>query len=229
MTTLAGVLAAATPTDAHAQAESWRYEIVPFLWAAGLDGQVGIGDASAPVDVSFSDLVEFVNVGAAMRMIARRPPVSWMGEVSFVELENESGTALGPLRVRSSQTYAEGALLYELSSAIALYGGLRFQQLDTVVQVSNLRGDRDEGWVDGFVGGRWTPVVSDRWVAWLRGDVGAGGSDLVWLAEAGGGYRWTERWGAYLAYRMLDTDYEHGSFAYDVRQSGMMIGFGVRF
>jgi hypothetical protein len=48
-------------------------------------------------------------------------------------------------------------------------------------------------------------------------------------SAAGAGYRWGTRWGTYLAYRLLDTDYENGGFLYDVRQEGVLFGFGIRF
>jgi hypothetical protein len=221
-------LALCVTTHTHA-AEEWSYEIIPFIWAAGIDGREGVNGSITDVSASFDDLLEFVNVGAAMRVNARRPPVGWFGEASFVELEDTIGTPQGTVRVKSSQTYAEGGISYEFNSAFALYGGLRFQQLDTRIDTTAEHASDTRDWIDGIVGARWTPVVSDHWIAWARADAGGGSSDLVWLAEAGAGYRWTQRWAAYLAYRLLDTDYEHGGFLYDVRQQGLMLGFGARF
>jgi hypothetical protein len=219
-------LCAATATRA---AEDWSYEIVPFLWAAGIDGREGVNGSVAEVSASFQELLDLVNIGGAMRFTAHRPPVGWFGEASFVELEDTVDSALGSTRIKSSQTYGEGGLSYEFDSALALYGGLRFQQLDTRIDTTAAHQSDTKDWIDAIVGVRWTPVSADHWIAWARADAGGGSSDLVWLAEAGGGYRWTERWGAYLAYRLLDTDYEHGGFLYDVRQQGLMLGFGARF
>jgi hypothetical protein len=120
-------------TDTHA--DEWTYEIIPFLWAASLDGREGLNGFTADVSASFSDLVEFVNVGASTRFTARRPPVAWFAEASYVELEDDVGTSIGTLRVRSAQTFRELGLSYELDSALALYGGIRFQQLDTRINI----------------------------------------------------------------------------------------------
>jgi hypothetical protein len=219
----------AIPVTASAQ-EDWTYEVSPFLWAAGLDGRVEVGGAGTDVDEKFSDLLEFVDIGLALRIVARRPPVGWFGEASYVKLKDDATTpTLGPIRVDSTQTYAEGGVLYEFNSAFALYGGLRYQSLETELSTTGVHLDQTEDWIDGIVGARWTPLVSDFWVLWARGDVGGGGSDLVWLAEVGGGYRWNSTWGAYLAYRVLDTDYKHSGFVYDMKQSGLLFGFGYRF
>jgi hypothetical protein len=106
---------------------------------------------------------------------------------------------------------------------------VRFQDLGSVLEAPSARLESDRSWVDGVGGVRWTPVSTEHWSMWVRADVGGGGSKLVWLAEAGGGYHWGSRWSAYLAYRTLDTDYEHNGFVYDMRLSGLLLGFGVRF
>jgi hypothetical protein len=62
---------------------------------------------------------------------------------------------------------------------------------------------------------------------WLRGDIGAGGSDLVWLAAIGGGYRFNDRVALLLGYRHLDTDFEEDGFTWDVALAG--VGVGVEF
>jgi len=209
--------------------EKWEYEIVPFLWAASIDGREGVRGFSTEVHADFSDLVEFVDTGAAMRVYARRPPLGWFGEANYVELESDVGSALGPVSLRSTSTIAELGLSYELTPQLAVYGGARYQNVSGVISTSLTRTSESKGWVDAMVGGRWTPLTSEHWVLWVRADAGGGSSDFVWLAEAGGGYRWGTRWGAYLAYRSLDTDYRDGGFLYDLRQSGLLFGFGIRF
>lgn len=128
-------------------ADSWSYEASPFLWAAGIDGREGPGNLATHVDASFDDLIKFVDVGASLRFVARRPPVGWFAEASYVSLKDDVTLPTGST--------------------------VRF--------------------------------------------------------TTGGSYRWGERWGVYAAYRLLDTDYEHGGFVYDIRQAGMLFGFGFRF
>ncbi len=220
----------ANVTCAQSNSESsWSYEIVPYAWAASIEGREGFGGTTADISADFSDLVEFVNVGASMRVFARKPPVAWFGEASYVDLGSDFDTPIGGGRLKSSQTFAEGGLSYELNDAFSVYGGLRFQELDTKLTIAGQRASDSRSWVDAMVGGQWSPLRSEHWVAWVRGDAGGGSSDLVWLGEAGGGYRWAERWGAYLAYRVLGTDYESGGFRYNVRQKGLLFGFGIRF
>jgi hypothetical protein len=228
----AALIAVLCAAGARAQdsdsADSWSYELIPYLWASALDGRVGAGSASSDVSASFQDLSQFRNVGFAMRMTATREPVQWYGEASFVQLEGNTIAAAGPTRVKTTQTLAEVGLSYDFNDALAAYAGVRYQDIIGVLQGPNYRTDNEQDWLDGYAGVRWTPIRTERWSAWLRGDAGAGGSKFTWLAEAGGGYHWGSRWAAYLAYRVLGTDYEHGGLLYDVKLSGLLLGFGIR-
>ena len=224
---LAGLLSLAT-CAAHA-GDTWSHEATPFLWTAGLDGHVGFSDSPVEISDTFKDLVGLANVGAAMRITARRAPVGWFGEASWMEADNNVSSASGPVMLQMTQTFAEGGLLYELDPKFALYGGLRYQGVNTSLDSASTHATRNEGWIDAIAGVRWTPLTTDNWVTWARADAGGGSSKLVWLAEAGGGYRWGKRWSAYLSYRILDTHYEHETFLYDVQQNGLLIGFGFRY
>jgi hypothetical protein len=56
-TAVGATLAIAAASSAQAQDQNWSFEVAPYLWAAGLDTDITIGDRTATVDRSFSDLV----------------------------------------------------------------------------------------------------------------------------------------------------------------------------
>lgn len=214
----------------EAHADSWEHELTAVLWASGLDGRESIGPVSVDVDASFGDLVEFLDVGGAMRFTAQRENIGWFIEASYVELSDDTTVLTIPTTVEFAQTIAEAGLSFDVIEHFALYGGARYQALDVEITNPVLRSiRRDVDWVDAIAGVRWTPFATDAWRAWLRADIGAGGSDLQWLAEAGLAWRFASSWTAQLAYRTLDVDYESDRFGYDMRQSGLLLGIGVRF
>lgn len=224
-------LAALFVVSAEASDDSaWEQELTVVLWASGLEGRESLGPLIVNVDASFSDLLEFVNAGGALRYVIAREPVAWFMEASYVELENDATSPIGRARVELGQTIAEGGLSVEIAEQFALYGGARYQALDLEIQqlaLGSIR--RDTDWIDAIAGFRWTPIEENVWHAWLRADVGAGGADFQWLAEAGIALRFASMWSASVAYRTLDVDYESGRFRYDMRQSGVLLGIGVRF
>jgi hypothetical protein len=41
--------------------EGWRVRLTPYLWGPGIEGTVGIGNRSADVDATFSDILRELN------------------------------------------------------------------------------------------------------------------------------------------------------------------------
>ena len=58
---LAAVAISATAVPAHSQADpGWKFELTPYLWAAGMSGTVSVNDrpnAGLEVEQSFSDIL----------------------------------------------------------------------------------------------------------------------------------------------------------------------------
>ena len=214
--------------DARAE-EQWSFELVPFVWASGLDGEQRIGEVTANIDAPFSDLIHFVNIGGWLRFSAHREPWSTYAEIAYVELEEDGIGPLGNTKVTVTQTLGEAGVGYWFSDKFSVYGGLRYQDVDNQIGIGSVAAQDSANWVDGVVGVQLTPVASDHWLLWLRGDVGGGSSELVWLAETGVGWSWDEPYALYVAYRLLDTDYRTNTFAYHMQQSGFLLGFGFRF
>jgi len=108
-----------------AQAEDkWSFELVPFVWASGLDGQQSIGNVSANIDAPFSDLIHFVNIGGWLRFSAHREPWSAYAEVAYIELEEDGIGPLGNTEVAVTQTLAEAGVGYWFSDKFSVDGGL---------------------------------------------------------------------------------------------------------
>src|SRR4051812_9324848 len=148
-----------------------------------MQGHESVQGMPAELSTSISDLIHLVDVGAAMRFSARRGPVTWFAEANYIQLEGDAASALGPVRTSSDETFGEGGIAYDLAPAVSLYGGLRYRQVQTSVYTSATLSAADESWVDAIVGIRWLPVQSERWLVWVRGDVGTGESSTAWLLE----------------------------------------------
>lgn len=215
---------------APARAESkWSYELTPFLSFSGLNGQQGIGDVEVDVDTSFKDLFSDLNIGGWLRFSARHEPWSFYAEVAHIEYEDEIVGPLGNTEIATTQMLGEAGISYWFNDTFSVYAGARYQDVDNEIQLGGASTEGKQSWTDGVLGAQWTPVASENWLVWLRGDVGGGSSDRVWLVEGGVGYSWDEAYALYLSYRLLDTDYSKDDFFYDMQQSGLMMGFGVRF
>src|SRR4051794_16147809 len=104
-TALAVITCAASVNACFASAEKWQFELVPFLWSAGMQGHESVQGMPAQLSTSINDLVHLVDVGAATRFTARRAPVTWYAEGNYVRLDGEDTSPLGPVQTRSDETF----------------------------------------------------------------------------------------------------------------------------
>lgn len=207
----------------------WRYVIAPYTWGTSIDGTIGANQREVDVSADFSDIVEFVDIAGALRFEAIKQ-WGFFGDVWFANLSDDEDTPLGKAEVSFDQMIAEAGLLYAFRPDVTGYFGARHQDLDGEIGIPII-GTRgvDRNWTDAIVGVRYTPAFGNKWEGILRADVGAGDSDLTWLAEAGVGYRFSDSWSGQLAYRHLYTDLDAGDFRWDVAQEGFGLAVTYRF
>lgn len=232
------LLAVASP----ASAGEWKHEVAPYLWGAALDGSVGIGGISADADLSFSDILDNLEMGFMGAYRATRDRYSITMDVVYMGLGATGHGPGGLLKadVDVDQLGLSADVGYAATERFTVYGGLRYVALDSTVKLTGPQGgtqsaDTDEDWVDPYVGARYTIPFSDIWSANLQGDIGGFGvgSDFTWQAIASVRWRITPRTGMAMAYRYLDMDYENGNgsnaFKYDMANSGPALGVVFTF
>lgn len=225
--TLIGVLLASISLTSQAE---WNFRLAPYLWAANLDGTTTIAGRDIDFDASFDDLVSSLEAGGALRFEAETETWGLFADGFIVKLKEDQQTAVGTLDFSVKQEIMEGGVTYRVSEQLKIYGGARYQKVDTDVTLPAI-GDRGAGdsWADGIIGLQWEPVKTDKWALAAHADIGAGDSDSVWRFGVGGGYHFNDTVSLLLAYRYLDTDYESDQFKWDVSQNGFGIGLGFRW
>lgn len=223
-----------------------KWIVALYMWMYGMDGTVTVHNVDADVDVGFDDILE--NLDFALQGHVECWSGQWGGffDGQYGELSGD-GT-VGPIGAEVTSTLAVIELgvarrffdrtLEESSdrhfTADALLGA-RYYGLGAEIDfdppaLSTI--DRDQDWVDGFVGARCQWDFAKRFTLGARGDVGGfdigDASDLAWQAEALFGWRMGKSATLAAGYRILDVDYDHGGFGYDVRLSGPLIGVAFR-
>ncbi len=222
-----GILLVSLSTNAQAE---WKYQVTPYLWAASLDGTTKVAGREIDFNTDFGDLISYVDAGVAARFDARSDRWGYFLDGFFIKLSADSDRQIGAIKVTNDQKIVEAGLSYVLSEQFDLIVGGRYQKIDqglSLPVIGNLNGG--DSWVDGFIGAIWQPVNTDKWTLKLRGDIGTGDSDSVWQVGIGGGYRFNQTWSMLVAYRYLSTDFESNQFKWDVDQSGLGLGLGIRW
>lgn len=227
-----GLVALLSCPPATADAPPWRFAIIPYLWGPGIDGTLGIGGRDVDVDASFSDLLELVDIAGSLRFEAVKGRWGGYGDLWLAELSSQTDVpVLGKIDTELDMSIAEAGAIHRVAEPLDVYLGLRSQRLDTEIRFQNLLAPRakEVTITDVVAGARYTAMLGERWALRLRGDVGAGDSDLTWLAQLAGSYRFSRRWSGSIAYRHLQTDYDETGFSYDMALQGLGLGASYRW
>jgi hypothetical protein len=221
--------------------DKWQFQFVPYLWFAGIKGQVGIGDRVADVDADFGDIFDRLNFGFMAALEARKGKFLLLSDLLYLKVSAENATP-GALfsSVKATQKvfmFEEDAgyrLLEKNGSSLDAFAGIRFWHLHTRLLFTpgispELEVSGSKNWVDGIAGLRGRAYVSKNVFVFGKGDAGGGGSDLTYQLLGGAGLTFRERFSFVLAYRYLHVNYDRDNFLFDVGIKGPAIGFGIKF
>jgi hypothetical protein len=238
-TVLAGLaLLAATPLHA----EGWKHEFSPYLWGSAMEGTTGVGDVTADVDLSFSDILDNLEVGFMGVYRGTSDRFSLTVDSIYMDLGATERARGGSIRadIDVKQLALAVAAGYKVTERFELQGGLRYIDLSADVAATGPQGNTrragtDESWVDPYVGALYIVPLSEAWSMNLYGDVGGFGvgSDFAWQGLLNFRWQFSERAGALVAYRHMAMDYESGRgsnrFLFDMSFSGPALGIVLTF
>jgi hypothetical protein len=216
---------------------------VPYLWAAGLKGTLGIRGQASEVDLSFSDVLDKLDGGLFLPVEIRKGRWGVMIELMLMRLSDQAGTP-GPLfekvNVTANQTTVELSIRYRIlerqTMGVDLAAGGRLWHLNDQLSFTRASGpdvlvEAGQRWIDPSIGVRAIADLSSHWSILARADVGGFGvgSDFSWHALGGIGYI-LDPVTIWAGYRHLDVDYvnEKDGFTFDIANSGLIMGVAIR-
>jgi hypothetical protein len=230
--------------------ETWQFRLTPYLWFAGLKGDVATiaGAPAAPINISPSDAVADTEASLMLLIDAKRGRHGVFADLLYSDVESDDELIPPPinlaLRSITRTTIVSLAYQYEVfnreQAIVDVLLGARYWRIDAELRFGSGTGgpldgrrvDNDESWIDPLVGikGR-IPLGSSKF--YIEGGVGLGGfgvgSDLFYEFNGGGGYQWSRTISTTIGYRIFDVDYEDDGFVYDVRQQGWQLGLTWAF
>ena len=240
----AGTGSSAPQSASSGSSDTWQFTVAPYLFLAGMNGDVDIGGLSTDVDASVGALLERLEFAIASRFEVRKGPWAGLFDVNFMALGDQTSLPLGgQVDVDIDMLIFESALSYQMGSGptrTEVFGGIRYVRQNmkavTVGGVApGLRRDFVPNWVDPIIGVRLTHQISPRAAFLARGDIGGfgAGSEFTWNIEAGAEFSLTRRLGLQVFFKTLGIDYQEGAgssfYKYDVITPGVVIGLPIRF
>lgn len=225
--------------------DGWTYTAAVYMWAPGIDGTMAaFGAPAADASASIGEILDRFDAGFMGIGEARRGRFSVAGDVFWVRLVEDGGSAPGPIPSRVTVTtessmwtgVAGYALMHGETATLDAFAGARLWSVDNQLRFESgpLEGAaaRDDAtWVDPLVGLKGLARLGANY--FVRGWVVVGGfgaaSDSMWDVMAAVGYRASDTFSVAAGYRMLGVDYRDDGFAYDIEQSGPMLGVTLEF
>lgn len=227
--------------------EEWKFKLSPYIWFAGLEGDVGPlkGVPPSHVDISASDAFSDTESSFMGILSGKKGRHGFFSDFFYSDLKSretlDSGTST-KLTTTTETTMITLAYSYNVVSEremnLDLLAGGRWWQIDADIKIkslipeANLSDDNTESWFDPLVGFRGHVPISDT-NFFVTGGAGYGGfginADHFYEISANMGYQWTNALATVAGYRKLDLDYDQNDFQYDAKQEGWQIGLTWSF
>jgi opacity protein-like surface antigen len=233
------VLGAEQKTEnALKNSNKWNIEFTPYFWAAELKGDATLRGRTGSVDVSFSDIIDKLDIAFMGRAEAWKGKWGLYFDGLYMDLGADFTTPRGLVStdIDVKMTVFDFGIGHQLLKApvgknddqmlsFDLLGGGRYINLDGEIDiktngpladiVSGRTFGRREEWVEPVIGGRLLWNMSDKLATGVRFDFGGfgigEGSNLSWNLVAGIDYKLKKNMSLKAGYRILDLDYDSGS------------------
>jgi hypothetical protein len=219
--------------------DEWDAElsIHGWLWSSKGTAEVLPPQGGVPVDASFGNMDGPLDPGGSVRIETKTSLSTLMIGATYLhldqerEVEFEGGTARGELN--TTQWVLDAGASYRLARDFELLGAARYYLIRTDSRFGSVEiANEDRSWMDVFLGGRVTSSHGPVTLS-IRGDIGAGGSNLAWFGNAVLAYRMGGRTSLRAEYRILSADREGKQssehLGWDVVQNGLGLGIGLGF
>jgi opacity protein-like surface antigen len=232
----------------------WTFDFTPYIWGAGMSGKVEAGALpTINVDMSFSDILDNLDAGLMGAFEARKGRWGFLFDAIYMKLK-DSGTAsrtgAGPIGATATASAELEMKQYLYAAAVAyravegrapldVIGGLRYSSIEASAQIDGsffgqagtVARSAKKDWVDPYVGVRVLQPLASHWTLVGYVDIGGFGfgSDFTWQTLVGVNYEFSKMFAGKFGYRYISVDYDKDGFVYDMANSGLYLGVGIRF
>jgi opacity protein-like surface antigen len=245
---IVAIILIAIPAKAEtdsSQKSSWQFDFTPYLWLAGIDGDVRSGRFSTGgAEATFTDIFQDLNGAFLGTFEVRKGRWGILLDAVYLDISGTTETpdrAIGNVHTELTQGMYSLAGIYRLVEkplALDLLAGARYATVSTDLVVEPgkypkiLEGrsvSESINWWDGFVGLRGLISLSKRWSLVGYAELGAGGSNFTFQGIAGVNLQVAKHFMLRGGYRYLMIDVQDSLFVYDVQIGGPYLGLGIVF
>ena len=230
-------------------ADSWRYEVTPYVWGPGIKGTLNFNNSLArSADMNTSNVLSALKSGGMIAGEAHYGHWGVMGDLVSATLQHSGsvpvygGQATIADKVTLQQTVLTGAATYTLVNNKDAYldGLLGVRAIDITATLNgNLDGTNisktissKTSTVDPIIGAKGRYRIADSsWYLPAYADIGSGGgtTNLTWQVAAGIGKTFNQLIDASLTYRALYYDMKSSAVLQKTTMQGPQLSVTLKF
>ncbi len=238
---LALLLCLSTPLAAAAS--DWEKEATVYIWGAQMAIETPNGHKA---ELPFYKILDTLQMTLMGEFAMRNDQWSFTNDLIYIDLQQaKRRQASGPDPTDPSIYASIGlkswivtptvgyALLNSEKARVEIFGGLRYLRIEAQVRLD--RGNITEfdesastSYTDGVIGMRAKINLNEKWYMPLSADIGSGGSDGTWQAQAGLGYHFS-KFDSSLTYRYLDYQFDDVPTMSSLVTKGLVASFSFKF
>lgn len=242
---VAVVLVTALSANA-AEPKGWKFEITPYAWLAGVEGDVTVGGRTVDFDKSFSDLVNYVDLAGSLLGVVQYDRYLLWGQMDYFSMSTDN---LDVQDQPEHSTLDSKMLLSEMAAGYQIDGWMKGQTFDLLIGARNLhiKNDLDIDGVGSFGRSRdlWDPMLVIRpsmevlpsKITGLRFNptlaIGGGGdSEFIYELQPQFQYQITDTVAARVGYRRVGYKVKgdrNSDNELNFSLAGLIVGLGVTF
>lgn len=216
--------------------DSWKVEVVPYVWAAGMDADVNVGNREADVDVGFSDLFDAVDIAGSFLTTVRHDRLVFWGQFDYMGLDSDKlDNSPSRGRVESDAIFTTVAAGYEFcgpfdGSTVDVLAGLRYAGMENEISIDGLgSAEGDSDIFDGVLVLRPFIPITESIAFNPTMSVGTGDSELTYELQPQFQFMLTDTMVARVGYRRLYYDINGDKVGFQGSLHGLIVGLGAQF
>jgi len=222
-------------------AEEWTFVLTPVLWNASVDATLSDGDGGGdlPIDPDYRFFtLENLDDYMSLKFEANHGRYGFLFDSLRARYQDDTSNTIASFTVGSELGFIKAAARYQLfdEHKLDLIAGVQnsFLDVDQTRIIGSMPGSTTKysyDWTDPLIGLRYQYPISQKWLVWLRGNMGGFNASTQRIIDLSTDIQYliNSTISFSMGYRYLKIDFKEDDVLYNVTLDGVYIGLGIHF
>jgi len=222
-------------------AEEWTFVLTPVLWNASVDATLSDGDSGGdlPIEPDYRFFtLENLDDYMSLKFEANHGRIGFLFDSLKARYQDDTSNNIANFTVGTELGFVTAAVRYQLfdEHKLDLIAGVQnsFLDIDQTMTIGSMPGSTTKDsydWTDPLIGLRYQFPLSQKWLVWLRGNMGGFNASTQRIIDLSTDVQYliNSTISFNMGYRYLKIEFKEDDVLYDVALDGVYIGLGIHF